>query len=206
MTDKIDQRRNSQLQKANSPVHWICTNFPHILSIVLLFSVFMTSSSIFVFEIQISVNFCLYFFFAWEPFYPLCTKNFQNDWLCLCCGFLKVLSDDCPGSLNNFVLHGELRICQPQNNVYVTVNIKKRRWKEWREDERQNVVGYQNKIQYRALKIMTMVTIFQWRRVWPAGDEICSSSPTFLTYLHLELPNKPILLFFSSTLTMPPLA
>ena len=31
-------------------------------------------------------------FFAWEPFYPVCTNIFQNDqngWLCLCCGFSK---------------------------------------------------------------------------------------------------------------------
>ena len=77
MTDKIDQRRNSQLQKANSPVHWICTNFPHILSIVLLFSVFMTSSSIFVFEIQIPVNFCLKLFLHENRFTHYALKIFK---------------------------------------------------------------------------------------------------------------------------------
>ena len=122
VTDKIDQRRNSQLQKANSPVHWICTNFPHILSIVLLFFC--------LYDILLNIrvwnpNPCQFLsltFFCMRTVLPtmqyiVCTESFQNDWLCLCCGFLKVLSDDYPGSLNNFVLRGELRICQPQNNV-----------------------------------------------------------------------------------------
>ena len=63
MTDKIDQRRNSQFSKRQILRSTGSAQIsPTFLALSYFFSVFLTSSSIFVFEIQIPVNFCLQLF------------------------------------------------------------------------------------------------------------------------------------------------